>query len=352
MARLIFIILLYIMVSSCSTQIRNSSPNHKPVVFPSPPDTARIQYLTSISSSSDIEEKQSVLANYVLGEKLSRVIEKPYGIAIKKGKLYICDTMLPGLEIIDLEKNSFEYFIPEGAGQLKKPINCFVDSNGNLYIADAERNEVIIFDNQKNFIGVIGQKDLIKPTDVVVYQDKIWVCDIKKHQISVFNKSRSLLFSFPDTAKNNPDYLFAPTNLIIKDDIVFITDTGDAKVKKYTLDGEFIGSIGQRGKNHGQFVRPKGLAVDEKQNLFVVDAAFENVQIFNKDAQYLMFFGGTYKKPGNMWLPAGITIDYQNLDYFRQYVHPAFELQYLVYVTNQYGPDKVSVYGFINPKRK
>jgi hypothetical protein len=96
-------------------------------------------------------------------------------------------------------------------------------------------------------------------------------------------------------------------------------------------------------------MRPKGVAVDNKSNLFVVDAAFENVQIFNKDGRILMFFGGPYKKRGDMFLPADVTISYTGLDYFSKYVDDSFILKYLIFVTNQYGPDKVSVYGFVEP---
>ena len=63
-----------------------------------------------------------------------------------------------------------------------------------------------------------------------------------------------------------------------------------------------------------------------------------------------MFFGGPYKGPGDMWLPAKVIVDYDNLDYFRQYVDPKFNLKYLIIVSNQYGPDKISVYGAVSPK--
>ena len=82
----------------------------------------------------------------------------------------------------------------------------------------------------------------------------------------------------------------------------------------------------------------------------MVDAGFENVQIFNKDRKLLMYFGGSYKGPGDMWLPAKIIIDYDNLEYFQKYVDPGFTLKYLIFVTNQYGPDKVNVYGRVTPK--
>ncbi|MEZ4999553.1 MAG: hypothetical protein R2744_00210 [Bacteroidales bacterium] len=98
-------------------------------------------------------------------------------------------------------------------------------------------------------------------------------------------------------------------------------------------------------------MRPKGIAVDRNRNIYVVDAAFENVQIFNSSGQLLMFFGGPYRSPGDMWLPADVTTDYENLGYFEKFVDPDFELQFIIYVTNQYGPGKIGVYGFVKEKQ-
>ena len=64
-----------------------------------------------------------------------------------------------------------------------------------------------------------------------------------------------------------------------------------------------------------------------------------------------MFFGGNYKGPGYLWLPAKVIIDYDNLSYFQKFVDPSFELKYLILVTSQYGPDKINVYGFVEPAK-
>jgi hypothetical protein len=108
--------------------------------------------------------------------------------------------------------------------------------------------------------------------------------------------------------------------------------------------------VGGYGNGPGSFTRPKGLALDREENLYVVDAAFENVQIFNSGGDLLMHFGGAYKGSGAMWLPAAVEISYENLSFYEPYVDKSFELKYLIYVTNQYGPAKVNVYGFVEEK--
>ncbi|HSO86724.1 MAG TPA: hypothetical protein VLQ91_09255 [Draconibacterium sp.] len=337
--------------NSCSTTKHNSKKGKTLVIYPAPPDTARIQYLTSYSSSTDVTGGQNKVMKTIFGEEGPKIISKPMGIEINKNKIYICDIDIGGLEIIDLEKNKFDFFVPEGKGALKLPLNCFVDEKGFLYIADGNRRQIVIFNEQGNYVNAFGQEGDYKPTDVFVYDNKIWVVNIK-NQVDVYDvdQGNKFLFSFPKKEDDKIGNLYQPTNIYIQDNKIYVTDFGDFKIKIYTLDGEFLNSVGSYGKNVGQFVRPKGIAVDNESNLYVVDAGFENTQIFDKGSRLLMFFGGTYNGPGGMYLPSGITIDYNHLKYYEKFVDPDFHLKYLIFITNQYGPDKVNVYGAIEPK--
>jgi hypothetical protein len=47
-----------------------------------------------------------------------------------------------------------------------------------------------------------------------------------------------------------------------------------------------------------------------------------------------------------MNLPAKIILDYDNVELFRKYAVKGADVQFLVLVSNQYGLDKVNVYGF------
>jgi DNA-binding beta-propeller fold protein YncE len=341
------------LLPSCSNHVSKSRKKKEIVFYPSPPDTARVQFLTSFSSSENTIGKQSMVSKFIFGEAEPKPIKKPYGITVHGGRIYICDTGIGGLEIVDLKKNTFEYFVPPGKGQLKLPLNCAVDDEGNLYVADGLRRQVVVFDSSGNYLSSFGDADNFKPTDVFIAEGKIWVSNILGNKIEVYDKTTGQkLFKFPEAEKGKEDFLYSPTNLFVSADRVYVSDMGDFKVKIFEHNGKFLSSVGSNGKNAGQFVRPKGIAVDHESNLYVVDAGFENTQIFNREGKVLMFFGGPYKeKPGDMWLPAKVAIDYQNLDHFMKFVDPRYDLKYLIFITNQYGPDKVNVYGFVEPKK-
>ncbi len=336
-------------LASCSERLHPTVDNN-PVFYPSAPDTARIQFLTSISNSEDIEGKQSMFTTYIAGPKEVKPIKKPMGLHIQGGKIFICDPAVGGLEIIDLDNMSFNYFNPGGRGTINVPRNCFVDDEGTLFVCDLKRNEIVVFNKDLEFVNSFGDKKFI-PNDIFVTGDTIFASDPVNHRINVYSKSsQQLFFTFPEAKPGDEGYLYNPINICMEGDRIYVTDFGEFKIKIFDLNGEFLSSVGSYGKYSGQFVRPKGIAVDREQNLFVTDAGFENVQIFNKENQLLLFFGGPYRGPGDMYLPVDVTIDYKHLSYFEKYVDPAFSLKYLIFVCNQFGPDKISVYGRIEPK--
>ncbi|TAL74939.1 MAG: hypothetical protein EPN88_03590 [Bacteroidetes bacterium] len=349
--RFFFLVVYVFILSSCSRDLVKSSTTSDLLIFPAPPDTTRVQYLTSISISTDIKGKQTAFNKFIFGEEVPKPVIKPYGITVHDSAIYICDTGLGGLIILDLSKKRFEYFIPSGKGQLQLPLNCSVDEKGFLFVADGNRRQVVVFDKEGKYVSEFGEPgESFKPTDVSVFGSKIFVVSVKNQRIFVFDRNNfRILMTFPDMEPGDDGYLYQPTNLFVDDFFVYVSDIGDNKIKIFSHDGKYLRSVGGYGNYAGQLMRPKGVAADKKSNLFVVDAAFENVQIFNRDGKVLMFFGGPYKTHGNMWLPADVAISYKGLDYFRKYVDASFNLKYLIFVTNQYGPDKVSVYGFVEP---
>lgn len=317
------------------------------VMFPPPPDTARIQFLVRFSGANDFKGGPSFL-DRVVGKKEDRVpaISRPWGVAIHRGKIYVCDQDPPGIAVIDLVERTFRQVRPEGMGVLSNPASCRIDpADGSLYVADAGRSQVVVFDSTLAYQAAFGEGGGVRPTDVVVYHDRVIVSDIGRGKVRVYEKGTfDLLREFPRRR------LRQPAHIDVADDRLYVSEGLAFQVRVYDLDGNLLNRFGEVGQSFGQFARPKGIAVDREGRIYVVDAAFQNVQLFDQEGQLLTFFGGPYKGPGYLAMPAKVTVDYDNLEYFQQYVDPRFTLKHLILVTNQYGPDKVTVYGFVERK--
>lgn len=321
--------------------------------FPPPPNPPRVQFLKAFGNSRDVENKKdefSLFATSIQESEKVKFITKPYGIATSGSKIYVTDTIAGKVAVVDLANQTFDWLKGDfGPGNLKKPVNVAVDKDGNLYVADTVRLKVLKYDPDGNFLRSYGELYDLKPVDVGVYEDKLYVLDFSKSDIKVFDtNSGDLIESLGQGAENPEDNLSLPTNLAIDGDgNLFVSNITTGKIVKLDRDGHVLESFGELGDAYGQFSRPKGLAVDEQGRLYVVDTAYQNVQMFNEKGQLLMFFGGPDVPVGNMNLPAGITVSRDNLAYYQTLADPSFELEQVIFVTNQVGDNmKVGIYGF------
>ena len=317
--------------------------------FPSAPDEPRVQFLAAFSSDAELGRGTS-FTDFITGKPSGPPpLVKPYGLALKEGKLYVCDTIAGAIQVFDLAKKRARSFMPRGEGRLQTPINITLDSDGTRYVTDTGRGQVMIYSKDDAYLGAIGTKDEIKPTDVAITPDRLYITNLKGHNVRVYSKAdRKFLFALPGDSTEPPGKLFSPTNLALdKDGRLLVSDLGAYAVKVYDLDGKYLCSIGQQGVAPGLFARPKGVAVDREGRIYVVDAATQVVQLFDADGRLLMFFGQAgSSSEGELFLPAAVKVDYDSVRFFQKQAAPGFKLEYLIVVSNQFGGHKVNVYGF------
>jgi DNA-binding beta-propeller fold protein YncE len=320
------------------------------VLFPPPPQQSRIQFLAAYNGDEDILPPLSGFRRLVMGEREGRLLIKPYGVAIHDGQILICDTKPNIVAVFDLRNQTVEILGEGPSGQLAKPVNIAVDEDGTRYVADAKLNRVMVYDADNRYVRAIGNPEAWSPTDVAIIGKRLYVTDRKNGEVVLVEKATGEELRRFSPAGAGENALFFPTNLAVGvDGSVYVTETGHARVRKFDDRGKLLKTFGSLGERLGQFVRPKGVAVDRDGNVYVADAASEVVQIFNPDGDLLLFFGGPGNRPGGINMPAKVVIDYDNVDLFADRVAPGYKLEYLVVVTSQFGSNKVSVFGYIEP---
>ncbi len=342
--------LLLALLGGCATAPTNDKPAAGYTFFPPAPDEPRIQFLTAFASDADLGRGGS-FTEFITGEQTAASpLIKPYGLALHAGKIYVCDTVAGAIEVFDLQKKRVTHFAPQGEGQLRLPVNLSIDADGTRYVADTSRNQIMIYGADDTFLGAIGKQDEMRPTDVAITADRLYITDLKNHTVRVYSKSdRKLLFTIPAAAKSGPGKLFSPTNLALDPQgRLLVSDTGAFAVQVYDLDGNYLRTIGRQGTGPGLFARPKGVAVDHAGLTYVVDAATQLTQVFDPEGKLLLFFGQPgASTQGELILPAAVKVDYDHVSYFQKYVAPGYQCEYLILVTSQFGGQKVSVYGYL-----
>lgn len=291
---------------------------------------------------------EGAFARFVLGEeKNPRRLARPYGVAMFEGRLYVADSRAPALVVFDLVRRHMELIPGSGGGRLARPINVTIDATGTKYVTDTGRKQVVVFDSADRFVAAFGAPGQFTPVDTAVLQERLYVVDVEHHQVHVLNPVTGetlLKFGRPGS---EPGELFQPTNVAIgPQGDVYVVETGNFRVQRFTAQGRPVRTYGQVGTGAGSFARPKGIAIDRAGRMYVGDAAFQNVQIFDGEGRVLMHFGDPGDGFDGLVLPAGVAIDYGSVPLFRSYADPGFDLEYVIFVASQFGPNKVDVFGF------
>lgn len=319
------------------------------VLYPPLPQTPRLQFLKSYGSPKDVGQKDNWFTRFLFGKRREPSgLGKPYGIAAHAGKVYLCDTGNSDIRVIDLVKRETSWLGKPQGIQLGKPINIAIDEDGQKFVADTELKQVVVFGRDDKFVRSYEDPGW-RPTDVAASSSHLYVLDIEKHQVRVIDRSSGAVTGTIGSMGSRDGEMFKPTNLARDvEGNLYVSDTINFRIQKFDASGKFVRSIGQLGRRPGEFARPKGIAVDREGRLYVVDAGFDNVQVLNPEGHPLIFIGGTGNDPGQMYLPAEVYLDYdaRHLAMFQPLAHPQLTLAYLVWVTNQYGPRAVSVYGY------
>jgi DNA-binding beta-propeller fold protein YncE len=277
-------------------------------------------------------------------------------MALFEGKLYVCDVTNKNVVVFDLRDRTFGHLTKDR--RLAKPANIFIDDNGFKYVADSTAGLVFVFDRDDNMVTMLGKNLKISPVDVVVRGALCYVTDDTSNQVVVLDKVtgqqiKRIGLRRPRAGPLKPEAELPPGQLSLISDLaldqqgnIYVTDKAAARITQFDPSGIFTRTIGRPGDNIDELVRPKGIAVDRENRIWVVDAATEVAKIYDGQGRLLLFFGLPGNEPGMMNLPATIVIDYDNVALFQKYAVKGAGIEFVVLVSNQYGPNKISVYGF------
>ncbi len=336
-------------IVAASTGCTTARPPVAPPIF-YPAGQPHVQFLLGFMDADRWVEQRSSLAQFVIGtsEPLSHEIKSPYGMAVRDGRMYICDLGFHCVHVIDMATKTYSRLGPPE--RLLNPVHVAIAADGTKYVCDTDRKHtaVVVFDAQDKYVRDLTPPEGCTPIDVAVWRDELIVADREGSRVQVWSRDGKVLRDISGPG-DGPANLKAPTNLAVgQDGLIFVADTDLQVVKVFKQDGTFVRIIGVPGDRPGNFARPKGIAVDPEERVYVADAQWGVIQLFNAEGQILLLIPG---EPGKavrdaLELPAGLTVDTTSLQYFKQYVAPGFVPEYLLFCCNQYGPNRIMVYAF------
>ena len=325
-ATILPIIVIGVTLTGCSSPNR---PEFKPPQYP--PQEPRFIYERTIRSSADVRETTAAMKFQFMATGSTDSAEglaKPFGIAVKKGKIYVSDTVQRSVLLFDVPKAKTKYIgIEEGPGMLFKPLGIDIDHNGNLFVADITDKKIKVYTADGEFQRSLdGDAIFDRPTGVAVSPDgnRLYVVDSggvssTRHHLHIFDTNTFELIRTVGQRGTEPGNFNLPIQVATSPDgTVYVIDGGNFRVQSFTPSGEFIGTFGSAGRYSGNFSRPKGIATDSDNNVYVGDTAFANFQIFNSKGELLLHVGnrGNRGGPGMFMLPSGLEVDEDGRIYY------------------------------------
>lgn len=315
-----------------------------------PPAAPRVQFLTWASGANQVEPAKGSFEQFVLGDDpvATRSINKPYGVAVRDGVAYVCDTKGLCLCRLDFKNGTFSVIAERGPGRLRKPINIVIDPLGYKFVVDPVRKQVVVFGPEDKYVNAFDVPEPCHPVDIALYEKELYVLDNDDTcQIVVMDRSTGEVLRSFGGPGGEPGQFKIPNSLSIDHEgSLYVSDTHNWRIQKLTRTGVPIWVKGTPGYTIGRFGRPRGIRTGPDGLVYVVDGATEIVQMFDPDGNSLMRFGGPGDVPGSLGLPAMASVDTTSLPYFQKYIHKDFNAEYLLFVTSQYGHHLVNVYAF------
>lgn len=163
-------------------------------------------------------------------------------------------------------------------GKFGNAVSLSINPAGNIFVADADENEIIKFDtlgNEMNKIGGYGWNPSAFdfPADVFASTLKIYVADKNNNRIQVFDKDLNFRYELTNEKTESEFYSFAyPIGCGVSNQgDFFILDSDNKRILKYNMTGGYLLEIG--GTDAGSFAlnEPKHFAVSNDGKVLVID---------------------------------------------------------------------------------
>jgi DNA-binding beta-propeller fold protein YncE len=285
--------------------------------WPQPPERPRIKHIQTISSAASFKEEHGVfskLLRFVFGGDASKGwLVQPVGVGVsREGEIFVADPGAGGVHRINLKEREHKLYTDTKYGTFRSPVGVACGDDGRVYVSDADNGTVIITDHDLDAKSVI-RDHLVRPTGLAIVRQKLYVADAKRHAVVVFDLDGNYLTEFGRQGTGDGEFNY-PVQVAGRDSAV-VVDALNYRLQIFTATDRFSSAFGKQGNALGRFASPKAAALDSDGDIYVSDALMDNVQIFNGRGQLLLSFGQHGAASGEFMMPSGIAIDRQDRVY-------------------------------------
>ena len=356
-ARLVTTLLFAAVLTGCaSPSIRGhlnydlrAEKDRSDLVWPQPPDKPRYRYVGELVGEPNFvrfEQRDVTLGSamsWLIGlfdEAEPLVLQRPqHGLVSDNGRIYVVDAGRSAVLVFDpnppadgkTNKEGGQLIVwngQEGKVGFRAPMAVAEVWDGDLAVSDAGAGAVLRINRNGEMVSYFGEDQLKRPTGLAFDRRRglLYVADTVANDIKVYESGGQLVetVSWPGEEAGS---LNAPTHLTFVDDHLYVSDTLNSRIQVFDSEGRRVRGFGERGINIGNLARPKGVAVDDAGIIYVIESYFGHLLAYNDKHELLLGINGTGAKGDKFALPSGVWTDKQR----RVYVADMFNGRVVVF---------------------
>lgn len=296
------------------------------IFFPGPPEVPRYVYAgqligegnyfdASQATRSRIRGALEWIAGLVAGADAPEGLLRPQsGASDAAGRVYVSDASRQAVLVFDPAKGMEVWEQASGLTRFATPVGIATSPEGHVFVADADLGLVVSLTREGKPAGVIGKGILKRPTGLAydAARGRLYVVDTHAHDIKVFSTDGRLLATLGGRGDGDGQFNY-PTHIAFFRGELYVADTMNGRVQVVAAeDGRHRLTVGARGLFVGNLVRPKGVSVDTEGNIYVVESYHDHLLVYDRQGTFLLAIGGLGKDVGQFYLPAGLWSDARN----------------------------------------
>ena len=304
----------------------DAAPEGPRLLWPPPPEVPRYAYAGTLTGEenfrTDDEARSSAarLLRWIAGldgpGRDPVVLQRPVGGMVdERGRIYVTDASRLAVFVFDEREGRLDVWDrAEGLRRFVSPVGVAPGADGEVLVSDAELGFVARLAADGTPRGRIGDGALQRPTGLArdAVAGRLYVADTTAHDVKVFDDAGRLVTTIGERGEE-PGQFNDPTFLSLAGGELYVTDSVNARVQVFAAGtGRHLRTIGTRGLFVGNLVRPKGVAVDGERNVYVIESYYDHMLVYGEDGEFLMPLGGTGSSTGRFFLPAGVWTDERN----------------------------------------
>ena len=185
---------------------------------------------------------------------------------------------------------------------LNTPMGVFVDKERKeLYVADAGRNEIIIFDLKGMPVFKFGKaQGISNPVDLVVKDSLVYLVQEGKSYIEVFNyRGEAVARVAPPEG-----ITFTPGRMAMDENgSLYVVNKAITTCMVFDSQDRFVGTIGTG------LASLAGVAVSKDRVYLLTPFDGRAIQVYDKQGNFIMAFEGVRDRGGTLGLPTAAKVD-------------------------------------------